>query len=138
MGPYAIDWLVARQLGKLKGNLFEISLPRWAARARVSRAKQEWQELHVIWLGVTVRLTEQTVTDKALLTPHYHHPAAEGPLLSSGRGCGSTPLSWTPPGLSNSVARVKDTQERAKVQKKHRCHILLVRCRTRARGLLIQ
>ena len=30
VGLRAIDWRVARQLGKLKGgNLFEIPLPRW-------------------------------------------------------------------------------------------------------------
>lgn len=56
MGLHAIDWLVARQLDKRKkgGNLFEISLPRWVAEVTVSEAEQEWQELCVRLLGVTI------------------------------------------------------------------------------------
>lgn len=55
VGLHAIDWLVARQLGKLKGGTCLKSHSQGGgSRGQVSVAEQEWQELCVRLLLVTV------------------------------------------------------------------------------------
>ena len=67
----------------------------------VSVAEQEWQELCVRLLGVTVLdCADGDRRDTRALSHDtiYHHSAAEGPLVSSGgrKARGPPPLAWTP------------------------------------------